>query len=72
MCAVLLHLPVCPVKSDELGNEKQVCVKCVDHSFIPPPPPHPTPHPDLCGPVFYDKGDEGRRVSRENTEGERG
>lgn len=25
-CAVLPHLHVCHVKSDELGNEKQVCV----------------------------------------------
>lgn len=31
---VLPHRPVRSVKSDELGNEKQVCVKCGDHSFI--------------------------------------
>lgn len=41
-CAGLPHWPVCPVKSDELGNEKQVCVKCADLSFIPLPPEVPS------------------------------
>jgi len=35
-CTVLPQWPVCAVKSDELGNEKQVCVKCGDRSFILP------------------------------------
>lgn len=63
-----------PVKSDELGNEKQVCVKCVDHSSIslslsltPPSPCRPlrTARAELC---FMTKG---LRGSRENTGGAR-
>lgn len=41
MCALLPLSPVCPVKSDELENEKQVCVKRADHSFISLSPPDP-------------------------------
>lgn len=63
-CAGLPHWPVCPVKSDELGNEKQVCVKCADLSFIPLPPDCPEPVMLSC--VLWRRGGLGRRMSREN------
>ena len=63
VCAVLPHSPVCSVKSDEFGNEKQVCVNCVDHSFIsftlvlpPPSLPPDLSEPGLLSCVLWQRG----------------
>lgn len=72
-CTALPHRPVRLGKSDELGNEKQVCVKCGDHFVISLSLPVPLCRPlrasrvELC----YDKVGKGRRVSRENRGGGR-